>query len=157
MDFDFGVEGIEDLEKALADLDVKVRVTAMRKALHAAGVPVREAVIERAPTKDEVGGKLPVGAMKADVRLRVIQADGQLMAVVDFGPMTYYVARWVEYGHRLVRGGYSSIKRGKLRGQGHQVGDVPAHPFIRPGFEASTQASFEAFVEQLRVELGKKD
>lgn len=153
---DIRVDGIADVKKALADLDVKVRVKAMKKALEAAGIPMKAAVIERVPTKEEVGGKLPVGAMKNDVRLRVTQDDGQLMAVIEFGGLTFYVARWVEYGHRLVKGGYSSVKRGKLRGSGHQIGDVEAHPFIRPAFEATKKASFDAFVEQLRKELQGK-
>lgn len=153
---DIRVEGIAAVKKALEDLDVKVRVKAMKKALEAAGVPMKAAVIERVPTKEEVGGKLPVGAMKNDVRMRVTQQDGQLMAVVEFGPLTFYVARWVEYGHRLVKGGTSSMKRGKLRGSGKQIGNVEAHPFIRPAFEASKKASFDAFVEQLRKELQGK-
>lgn len=55
------------------------------------------------------GRALPVGALKADVTLEVRRESGLLMAVVGPGKLTAHVARWVEYGHRRVRGGYSDV------------------------------------------------
>lgn len=40
-------------------------------------------------------------------------------------------AHLVEYGHVLWRGGVRS------QGRGHQVGSVPAHPFLRPALDKS--------------------
>jgi HK97 gp10 family phage protein len=156
-EFGIQVEGVKSVQDALNAIDAKVRVKAMKAALHAAGVPMRAAIQERAPERVEgEGGKLPPGALAADVILRVTQEGGQLFAVIEFGGLTYYVARWVEYGHRLVKGGYSSMKRGKLQGHGHQIGNVEAHPFIRPAFEATTKASFDAFVAELQSQLKGK-
>ncbi len=77
------------------------------------------------------------------------------MAVVRPGHFTQHVARWVEYGHRTVKGGYSSYKRGRLQGRGKQIGDVPAHPFIRPGFEEARAAATEVTILTLREEIEK--
>jgi hypothetical protein len=150
------IEGIDGVKAELAAFDAKVQKQAMVASLRDAGAVMESAVRDAAPVKAAGGGKLPEGALKADVRLRVTTSAGQPMAIVDFGSLTYYVARWVEYGHRLVKGGSSSMKRGKLQGSGHQIGDVPAYPFIRPAFERSISASIEAFVVRLKAELKRR-
>jgi HK97 gp10 family phage protein len=144
---------------SLDNIDAKAAKAAMRAGLRAAGELVRAEVASRAPVRTMAGGNsLPEGALAADITLEVKQASttGQQYAVVQPGRLTRHVARWVEYGHRIVRGGQLKfLANGKTRGRGGYSGEnVPAHPFIRPAFEA-TQASVvktfaEKFIEALK-------
>jgi len=72
------------------------------------------------------------------------------------GKLTAHVARWVEYGHRMIRGGRSRLlPNGKTRGPGKQIGFVDAHPFIRPAYEATRQEVISTICTTLTTELEK--
>lgn len=151
------IEGMEQVRVNLAAFDKRLQEQAIRGALHDAAAVMQMAVAQAAPVRVDGGGdSLPPGALKSDITLRVAKEDGLQMAIVQPGRLTRHVARWVEYGHRLVKDGRLSMKRGKLRGNGKQIGDVPAYPFIRPAFEASVGASIAAFVARLKTELQKR-
>jgi HK97 gp10 family phage protein len=149
------IEGLENVKAELAKFDATVQERAMRAGLRAAGTVFQAAVQERAPERPELpsGTALPIGALAADITLSVTKRDGVLMAIVQPGRLTSHVARWVEYGHRLVRGAPNKKGRG---GPGSVVGNVPAHPFIRPAFEAERGAAMEAFAVGLASELKKR-
>lgn len=153
------VEGLAEVKAALARFDQKVQDKANRAGLQAAGRVMQAAVTERAPVLDERTAKstaLPPGALKSDIEMSVRKRDNLRFALIQPGKLTYHVVRWVEYGHRLVKGGYSSRKRGKMQGHGRQVGDVPAHPFIRPAFEAAAAPAVQAYVGAIQGELKGK-
>jgi HK97 gp10 family phage protein len=154
------VEGVKGVQKFLQDLDVRIQDKAMRASLRAGGKVFQAAIQERAPERVEDGGNsLPVGALAADITLKVGRdEEGTLSAVVSPGKRTAHVAGWVEYGHRLVRGGYAKFNKAgkKIRGPGAQVGTVPEHPFIRPAFEASVEAAELAFAEELSNQIAKR-
>ena len=112
----------------MAGPDVKHVIDA---GLRAGGEVFQAAIAERAPERPDLpsGTALPPGALKTDIELHRGRSDEGLPAViVSPGKYTQHVARWVEYGHRLVRGGYN--KKGK-GGPGKEVGSVAAYPFIR--------------------------
>ena len=50
---------------------------------------------------------------------------------------------WVEYGHAMV--GHRPGKK--------DLGTIPPHPFMRPGFDASADAAVDAFAESLAATL----
>ncbi len=153
---DVHAEGVRDVKAALASFDQKTQTLAMRRGLHDAGVVVQAAITEAAPVRMPMksGTALPPGALKSDITLRVTKSSSGMMAVIQPGPLTRHAARWVEYGHRLVRGGYSRVLRnGRTRGPGSVVGEVPAHPFIRPGFESSVGEAVRAFINGLTGRL----
>jgi HK97 gp10 family phage protein len=153
------VEGLDGVKAALDKFDAKVQDHAMRTGLRAAGAVMQGAVGAAAPVLDERtagSNALPVGALKSDITLQVTRKDGVLMAIVQPGKLTYYVARWVEYGHMLVKGGRLSMKRGKLQGSGKTIGHVPAHPFIRPAFDATVGTSVQAFAAALKEDLKRR-
>ncbi|MDE2099253.1 MAG: hypothetical protein KGL39_18510 [Patescibacteria group bacterium] len=152
------VEGLDQVRAELARFDAAVQDRATRAGLRRAADTVADAIEERAPVRPALpsGTALPPGALKADFGFTISRRSGVLMAVIQPGKLTRHVARWVEYGHRMVKGGYLSVKRGKLRGHGKEVGNVPAHPFIRPGFEASVVPAVNAFAEGLKSELKRK-
>lgn len=152
---------MEGREELFANLDVfaqNVQDSAMKQGVMAGAEVFKAAVQQRAPVKLKAygGGKIPRGALKADLKTRAKRGEKGWMGIVEFGALTWYIARFVEWGHYLVRGGYLSVKRGKLRGKGKRVGRVDPHPFIRPAFDESTRAAMAAFVEAFRSRLKKR-
>jgi HK97 gp10 family phage protein len=143
------VQGLSELQAKLDALTQKQADRCIRAALKAGAVIEQAAIAERAPVKDGTGGSLPVGALKLDIIVHLAKdAQGAYSAIIGPGKLTKHVARWVEYGHRIVRGA-------KLRKGGKHTGDVPAHPFIRPAYEATRQAVTTAICTTLATELEK--
>jgi len=143
-----GFEQLDDTLKSLIDQRGEL---ILRKSLRAAGEVFQAAVTEAAPVRVKGSGgnaknpawSLPPGALKSDIHLSVGHDDqGNLRARVTPGKYTFPVARWVEYGHEL----YS---------HGKKVGEVEAHPFIRPAFEANSRAAEAAFAETFVGEIEK--
>jgi len=152
------IQGLKELQAKLDALTTKQADRCIRKALRAGGLIEKAAVEERAPVKDEPGGILPAGALKADITLRTLKdkQDGSISAIVEPGWATLHVARWVEWGHRQVRGGrYRLLPNGKTLGHGHVIGEVDAHPFIRPAYEATRQEATNVICTTLAAELEK--
>lgn len=149
------VEGLSELQAKLDQLSTKQADTAIRNALKAGAEIERAAISERAPIKDTTGGILPDGALKNDIVVKIKRSQqGGLYAVVGPDSYTEFVAKMVEYGHRLVRGGRSRLlANGKTKGPGTQVGTVDAHPFIRPAFEATQQEVVDVMCQTLADEI----
>lgn len=151
------VEGLSELQAKLDALTQKQADRCIRTALKAGAVFEQAAIVERAPVKDGTGGYLPPGALKSDIVIRFMK-DVQGAISVKVGPakLTAHVARWVEYGHRIVQGGRNRIlTSGKQKGNGIVTGEVPAHPFIRPAYEASRRQVITTICETLATELEK--
>jgi hypothetical protein len=55
-------------------------------------------------------------------------------------------AMWVELGHRMV------THKPDLK----EIGKVPAHPFMRPGFDASRTEARNAVIEVIRAKVNSK-
>jgi HK97 gp10 family phage protein len=152
------VSGLSELQAKLDDLSTKQADACIRKALRAGAEIEQAAISERAPIKDSTGGTLPDGALKNDIVIKMTRDEqGNRMAVVGPDKYTAHVARWVEYGHRAVTGGYNTkLANGKTRGPGKVAAeDVPEHPFIRPAFEATEQAVATAMSTTLAEEIEK--
>jgi hypothetical protein len=80
------------------------------------------------------------GGLRASV-VSTVEVDAQGRGVhtqTGFGKQGH-VAAWVEFGHRMVT--HKPKKR--------EVGFVPAHPFIRPAFEASGDRAIDVFARSL--------
>jgi HK97 gp10 family phage protein len=160
------LEGLDALLDKLSAIEKPE--TAIRKALRNGGNIVNAAIVDRAPVKDTTGGSLPDGALKSDIVTRVRkQKDGEFTVTIGPDKLTSHVARWVEYGHRMVQGGKSRVLAdGTVVGPGKQVyvgskstpglGIVPAHPFIRPAWEAVHTEATEAIVTTLVNEINKQ-
>jgi HK97 gp10 family phage protein len=154
---DISITGLAELQAKLDDMATKQADRCIRTALKAGAVIEQAAITERAPEKDSTGGILPDGALRSDIIIRLKKdAQGAYAAIVGPGKLTSHVARWVEYGHRLVRGGRSRLfKTGKTRGPGSQVGEVAAHPFIRVAWEASRAEVTQTIITTLGQEIEK--
>jgi HK97 gp10 family phage protein len=155
---DIKIEGLDALKATFQALATKGADRCVLKALQAGAVIEQAAITERAPVKDTTGGMLPDGALKSDIVITTHRNKSRDTPYVTVAPGKYtsHVALWVEYGHRLIRGGYSRLlKSGKTRGPGAQIGTVPAHPFIRPAYEASRQEVAAAIASTLVTEIQK--
>ena len=145
--FSIKLEGFKDLEAKLVELGGKAATNIARDGLRAGGEVIQAAVRELAPTRPDLpsGTALPPGALARDIELHIGEEDGRPAAIIYPGSETAWAAKFVEYGHRMIRGGYSKVvgTKGRHRGPGKEIGNVPAHPFIRPGFEISAAEAIE--------------
>jgi HK97 gp10 family phage protein len=150
------IKGLAELKATFDSLAKKDADRCVAKALMAGAEIEQAAIVERA-VFTTTGGLLPEGALANDIEItRHRSKDGNSYITVGPGAYTSFVARLVEYGHRLVCGGKSRLlANGKTRGPGSQVGTVAAHSFIRTGFEASQQAVADAIATTLTTEIEK--
>jgi HK97 gp10 family phage protein len=146
-----------DLKAVFDNLSTKQRETIERKALRAGAAIEQAAITERAPEKVGKGGVLPDGALRTDIGTKMSRDDeGNLIAIVGPGKYTRRIADFVEFGHRIVTGGYlRQLENGKTRGPGTENGTVEPHSFIRPAFEASQEEVSAAICNTLVEEIEK--
>jgi HK97 gp10 family phage protein len=157
------VTGLKELDQKLGELGDKAAKRIIRDALKAAGTVFELAVRARAPVRSggSSGTALPPGALKNDIDSVIGTTDDggpPLPAViVRPGKYTRRAAEWVEYGHRQVRGGYLKVSpSGKQRGPGREIGGpVPAHPFVRPAYEAAREEAAAVCCNELALGVEK--
>jgi HK97 gp10 family phage protein len=155
------VDGVDSLKRRMASLQRQLAGPSMAVAVRAGGEVIRDAMISAAPILDERTAHstaLAPGALKADIKVRMSKREaekqGEPVAVIGPGKKTARVARWVEYGHRLVKGGQLKIlANGRTKGRGKLVGEVVEHPFLRPAFEASVGEAQAVVKETMKREI----
>ena len=158
------IVGLKELDQKLSELKTTQATKIIRDGLKAGGGVFQAAIQERAPERPDVpaGDALPPGALAQDIEIHMGKdGNGLAAAIVTPGKYTAHVANMVEYGHRIVRNGYSHqvVRGGKLvgyRGPGRQLRDesgtlmqVPEHPFIRPAYEAVREEAVTAMVKSI--------
>jgi HK97 gp10 family phage protein len=164
--FSVRIEGLAALDARLKEMGNAEAKKCIKKALKAGAIVVQEAIQERTPVRPDLPSStaLPVGALANDIEVAGIVNDDNLAIMIGPGKHTAHAARLVEYGHRSVTGGTSKkSKDGKYRGNGREAesvngvsgGQVPAHPFIRPAYEASRTEATDAIVKTLAAEITK--
>lgn len=154
-------EGMPEFSRRMADLAGPTAERIIRHAVRAGGQVVQAAITEAAPVRVPLpsGTALPPGALKNDIEVKVRkEPDGSISAYIEPGKYSRAVAGWVEYGHRQIHGGPSrqggGILRQGYRGSGQFLVDVPAHPFIRPAFDASEAAAQDAIAMDIAAAFG---
>lgn len=161
------VTGMKELRDAIKALPHALAEHALKKADRAGAQVIADAMQDACPIQEikaPGSDSLAPGQLKEDIRVILVEQDVSTrqdnIFVAEVGPKRYaYVARWVEYGHANVHGGYSKRKydvagnfTGERRGPGKIAeGYTPPHPFLRPAFEASRQAAQEKIVVTLRA------
>jgi Bacteriophage HK97-gp10, putative tail-component len=153
--------GFDKLDANLLELNGATGERIIRKAMRAGGEVVQAAITDLAPVRtDGLGGdssnpawNLPPGALKSDIQLTVTKdkQTGSIAAYIEPGRYSKFVATMVEYGHEIAKGG----KLGKS-GRGKVIGHVPAHPFVRPAMDLSTDAAIEAIETTIAAEILKQ-
>jgi hypothetical protein len=161
--FTIQIEGLRELDAKLSEMKDSQIKRVIRHGLDAGGEAMRRSIAEAAPERPDLpsGDALPAGAMKQDIEVRRGRFEGLLAVFVGPGKYTRRQAGWVEYGHRLVRGGTSQLKRTifgnvKYKGPGSEVGEVKAHSFIRLAYEGFREEAVQVAVDTMRrdVKLG---
>ncbi len=119
MQLGVSVEGTEDFEAALKDLDDKLQLTILKKAMTAGAELVAEVARNSCPVE--------TGTLRDSIQVKARQSTkkGSATAEVQVGKgwykgQTFYGA-FVEFGHLA-----GSRRLGSLRKH------VPPHPFLRP-------------------------
>jgi Bacteriophage HK97-gp10, putative tail-component len=147
------ITGLKELDEKLGEMKTATAKRIVRRGLLEGARVFQTAVKARAPERVFLpsGTALPPGVLRQDVEIHFGTNDQNLpAAIVEPGRYTRHVARWVEYGHRQIKGGYNRVikvgpKAGKQRGIGHEVGaPVPEHPYIRPAYEAARELAVQA-------------
>ncbi len=143
------ITGLEQVQRALTGSPAKV-VRAFAVALDRAAGVIAAAVEERIPEG-------PEGLLKQSIRVQVEVDTAKRggIASVGFtsepnernGAPQDAVALWVEVGHRMVT----------HKPDSKQVGNVPAHPFMRPAFDSAADRAIEVFAETLISQLTEVD
>lgn len=153
------VTGLRETQQSLNGFADKVRERAVVHAVRDGANVIKDAMRESAGTLNKTvvrtasSNALTPGALAQDIKVRV-KVDKTDIAVAIIGPVKYsHVARWVEFGHRMVKGGYSKVAGdGTTRGPGRESGEpVPAYPFLRPAFERSSTAALERFTGSMQT------
>jgi|GEM_PF-3225588 len=160
------ITGMDGLQNFLSTSPTEIANGPIRKALRAGGTILKTAYEEHAPMLEQpespTSDALPPGALKSDIVLKVTVAAGSGIATIGPSSLTEHVARWVEYGHHMVKGGYlrftangpnAKMKRGK--GKWLKEHDVPAHPWVRPAVEATIDQARKAMYETFGREMIK--
>lgn len=152
------VSDFEGLAQLLERFPLDVQDKMLKKATGAGASVLQVAIINAAPERvDEHttgSNALPPGYVKADIRIAALRTGrGWLIGPT---PITGYVVRWLEHGHMLIKGGKRS-RRGKtsINVGGKVIGHVPAHPFIRPAFDAHWKEAVTALSQQLGADMAK--
>jgi HK97 gp10 family phage protein len=163
-DISIEVQGLAELQRRLDDLRTEQATRILRKGLRAGAKWIQTELAEQAPVRPVLpsGTALPPGALKSDMVIRTIYrgvAAGAAVITIGPGKFTAHVARWVEFGHRLVAGGRLSMSgRGKghlqrIRKTGKTV--TEANPFMRRAFETTEAVALSAFQTSVKSDLDK--
>lgn len=142
--------GVPALVRRMEDIRARMVKEQATKAVRAGAQIIAKAMVQSAPVLDvktSGSNSLEPGELKADIKARVFTEDGEVFALAGPGEGTAYAARFVEYGHRMVVGGPKTMRSdGKMRRSRASMiygKDIPAHPFLRPAYEASVQEAIE--------------
>lgn len=153
------VEGIAGVCAILDDIPKVVAARGYLAGLKAAGNVFESALWPRTPV-DQIAALNKAHGGKGALITRIVQdieidANGRGGVVdVGFGPLGH-IALWVEYGHNQVTGGRLATIKNKA-GKGKLVGFTPAHPFMRPAFDASAERAVDAFVVAVKQVLDRE-
>jgi HK97 gp10 family phage protein len=151
-DLQVGISGRAALMKQLDDLKRKASKEQLEKALIAGGEVFKAAIVERTPHRTPGGSEdaLPPGALKRDIQIKVTPGGKEPTVLVGPGENTAQVMRWLEWGHRVV----SRLATAKASKKTSANEHVPAHPVMRPAYEASRDASLRAVIQSLKDQEG---
>jgi len=153
------ISGLGDLRANLGELRQAASDDATRQALRAAAALIRDEEQQIAPVLDDWTAQstaLPPRALKDGIEFR-IRKDGPGFLTALIGPRkgTRRAAHLVEFGHRLIKGGRSHVGARGAEGSGREIGQVPAHPFLRPAFDSKWRPALALFAETLKLQLKK--
>ena len=165
--------GLADMLAELRALPAKMQTKVMGKVVSAGAAVVQAEVVRRAPefTGEVSQGHPPPGTLKKAIYRARVPSEctanlevwkvavrkGKAAQSTKRGKSTVnldaFYATWVEYGH-FARAPHAMTRSAKAAAQAAGTAKwVAAHPFFRPGVDASSRASFTAMQSALDREL----
>jgi HK97 gp10 family phage protein len=158
------VTGLSELRQRLRGLDEVAQSQVMLQASKAAMQPMADAAKEDYPRSGGEEERARLGHLADTIQVFNLGKDseyaptGEGAAVAVSYDRKHYYGHFIEYGHRVVHGGYSRINtEGKVtRGKGTETGFVPPNPVFRRAFEAHKDEAIEIFASELRERIAKK-
>lgn len=162
------VDGLPELQRALADLKSNIERRYVYVATAAAAGVIKNAVIANAPVwHGEVSkGHPPPGTLKKAISIG--RARGLGRGVVGYyvyvksgkkSKTDAYYWKWVEFGHYTKGAKRFKVRAGDARRSFDRYQEeggakfIPPQPFMRSAFDANWQASLDRFVDKLGDQL----
>lgn len=144
--FRMKLEGAKELEAALRELPHRLQKSTIRRALIKAGEPIVADARSRVPVESGRLQRVIQIATRLSRRQRRTRAKGANKGQVD----VYIGAAPARYAHLVEFG--SGPRRTKT---GKSTGQMPAHPFLRPAWEAGKVKALQDFSRLLWIEIEK--
>jgi HK97 gp10 family phage protein len=144
------VRGIPEVQRNLANFPRVLVLGCFQKALARASAVFEAELASRTPEADSyTTSSEEYGTLLENLTSAVtIDTQGRGgKASIGFGRKGF-VAMFVEYGHQIAIGG--KLTRKGITGPGRKGGFVPAHPFMRPAFEAAAERAVDVFIETVK-------
>ncbi len=146
------ITGLEELNQRLDkmrnDLARRLLVEAMKKSLK--GMLNRaESMVNIGKPVDLFGRPRKTGRLKGGFKIIKVKDPDPYSLNVNL-INTAYTARWVEYGHRLLRRDRNGKKVPR------KPGFVRARPFMRPAFEAHKQEAVDTLSKLIGAALTRR-
>lgn len=129
-----GIRGAKELSEMFRALPRKIANKLLADTVKAGAIVIQQSIKRLTPV-----GR--TGKLKRSVRHRKGKSRSPLEARRTVGPTAPH-AHLVEFGHALV---WKQPTTGRKYVKGH----VPAHPFVRPGFDAGAPGAVRAIADHL--------
>jgi len=166
-EFSFNISGVEEACAMLSEAPPLIAKNAFARAGAASARPIVAALVAASPIMEDgsVHHYPPPGALKAAVMTDIaLDANGRGVQVqIGFGRFGF-VARMVEYGHRmfshfetreLISGGLGRKRYRKTGGHEDLGKPVTQQPFMRPVAASTGEAAIDAFTESLSESMAQ--
>lgn len=146
------IEGLAELQRRLLELPARVERHVVHKAVAAGGRLIRDEARARAPvyTGDVAKGHPPPGTLKRAIWTKYIPERSKN------GLTTYFVG--VLHGKKMQKRGKKQVNLDAYYWWFVEFGTVkmPAHPFMRPAFDARESAAANAIIDELRQGISEQ-
>ncbi len=170
MDMSMDIDGLDELEKQLANLDVLAQKRVLRKTARESAKPIEQSMHKNIQSS----GHFDTGLLEESIKTRVSIPKRRKWAdvvasigifklnslMVKFGldpkkdmPPTVY-GWWLEHGTQPHKTGKGS-KAGKEGGTGISHPGIPAKPFMRPAFDQKLNSTLAIQKSILSKEIDK--
>ena len=141
MDIDFKIDGLEEIQRRLSELDAKTEPKVLKQTVRASARPVILDARRRVAYAPEVAKKLKVVSVEAN-------QDGTVTAHVGLPSKNKggsYVGLWIEKG--------TAPRIQKTTGR--RTGAMPARPFLGPALRSQKDRVIDRFGTEIRKRISK--
>jgi hypothetical protein len=148
-DINVDVEVTGSFAEALRKMSKRMSNEVLVKAAKAGATVVAASIGERVPVKK--------GLLREELGVEISVMKQAVTATVGFlDEFQASIAYWVEHGHNN-RVAKTAMQRFFKARHGDTLGMVPAHPFFRPGIDASLKDASRAVMDVLTQALQSDD